>query len=786
MIKFLRSDYEFHFFGKPYSAFFFEYGKTKLNFGEEQYNLLLKGKTFAIHLGDKHNHSSYFVFDVDGPNDGGATAHPTALKLKTHLEKCGFTPTIFYSGSKGYHLYVFFDRVYPVNSLRRFAIDLLASFQIPDNIEIEVFPKNGEIDYEKGKYGNHLKAPLSIHPKTNVRSEQLTDYAVNIKVLELNKKENIREIEQESIEELYKSNGIENNIDKQVAIVMLADSVAPYFTSGDRHRIALGLSGHLKTNGIDKEITIAVFSRLIELSGGDRSDIYRVIEDTYTSTRIVAELGLADLPDEVEKSIYAYTTGQSPQSLKFDINNIRSTKRQPHIKVDLSATKTIEYINKRYRIFHDDNFIYVIDGDKIYSNLDTSFESLLIEFGLNTEESFGRQVRKVVLDYLYLNSVYTNPINFCEFKNGKISIYTRDSIVSVTDNVLTTKEFLPVLNKKDFKYIEYRDRKISLRSFLKKFELKPKDNDLILAWLVTQMFNESINTKPVLLIQGQPQAGKSTLANFLMRMIEDRKSEVVAYTGKDDALIASLQKHKVLVMDNLEFITGKTLDLINAVVTGAVIELRALYTTNNVARIKPTSSLVITSAHGSFDNDGAFQSRLIKVRLFDRSGFAVESVFWKQFEDCYNDLVSDLLDMCSLVIKEKNKQVQAKEENEELKKYRIRMTDFIDISNTLLNNNIIRTDIEQSLLEEQERDKYQTPYLDIFRKIRFKEELYHPFTIKEIYPRYRAVASTYGIEKLTSVNLGQRLLKTGIFTVTSAGFFRLLQPIYCSLENSLD
>jgi len=64
-----------------------------------------------------------------------------------------------YSGKKGYHLWIFFDKPYP----NRIARALASAFAFGN----EVFPKQDTIPC--GKFGNLVKAPLGIHRETGRR-----------------------------------------------------------------------------------------------------------------------------------------------------------------------------------------------------------------------------------------------------------------------------------------------------------------------------------------------------------------------------------------------------------------------------------------------------------------------------------------------------------------------------------------------------------------------------------------------------------------------------------------
>ena len=66
-----------------------------------------------------------------------------------------------------------------------------------------------------------------------------------------------------------------------------------YFVEGARHNITLGVSGYFKSNGVEISKTTEIFERVIELAGGDKNDIIRVINDTYTTKKSVADLSFA-------------------------------------------------------------------------------------------------------------------------------------------------------------------------------------------------------------------------------------------------------------------------------------------------------------------------------------------------------------------------------------------------------------------------------------------------------------------------------------------------------------
>lgn len=731
MIPFDKSAYELHFYGKAFAYHSVKYGKIFTGFGEDQYLQIQNGSTIAVCPVNSDNKSSYLVFDFDGPKDGGKKALPFVKQFKKLLLEKGLKPTIFFSGSKGFHVYLFFDNLVNSHLLKIYGEKIREEYTSTtdlDDIKIEIFPKQTVVDWKNRQYGNHLKAPLCVHPETKERSIQLTDYALN---------------ESKQLEEY------QDNVIKTVDAKLLATLLLPYFVDGCRHNITLGVTGYMKYHHITKEIVTGIFDLLIENTNADKEDIYRVIADTYSSEKIVADLAYAKLPKEVEVYIFSFVSGIEKPGIKTEVYALRSSKQPPHIKVDKCVELAIKYLSTAYRLFTDGVFIYIIYGEKLYTDQDTSFDSLLLRMGFNRDESFSKQVRYAIVDWIKYNGIKIHPIMYSRFTDNQLHVYTKEKVYTVTGkDDKEEKEFLPVLKFKDFTQVKHTRL---LRKYIKDYGLDDRDTDIIIVWLVAQLFSDSLKTKPILFLQGPPQCGKTTLATLLLRLIESFDSDPIAFSGKDDSFTASLAIHKVLVLDNLEFIKPEMVDRLNSITTGTQIELRRLYTTNETVKVKPTCSVIITSAYAQLNNDGALQSRLIRIRMGDRSKFWQEERYWKQVKEDYNNLYSELLSYARLILNNKEREYT----------YNLRFTDFLRISKILYDYNIIGLDIEKTLMYRQAMSKIDNIYYQIF---------YHaygnsiePFSVEKIFAKFAAIANGYGVKNLNVGTLTTQLLKTGLF-----------------------
>jgi hypothetical protein len=110
----------------------------------------LKGERTIGLYGAPDSTTKWLCIDVDDLDEAAIR------EVQNHARRFGIPYLTEFSGKKGYHLWVFFDRPYP----NKIARALSQAFAFKN----EVFPKQ---DYLRpGKLGNLVKAPLGIHQVT--------------------------------------------------------------------------------------------------------------------------------------------------------------------------------------------------------------------------------------------------------------------------------------------------------------------------------------------------------------------------------------------------------------------------------------------------------------------------------------------------------------------------------------------------------------------------------------------------------------------------------------------
>jgi len=110
------------------------------------------------------------VKDIHGRNDFTLNdwlpvLQKQVITAREILIKANASAYVEFSGYKGYHLWVFFNRPMPAGAVRRWMHSLFDNMPKANGaIEWEIFPKQDKV--EPGKYGNYVKSPMQIHKKS--------------------------------------------------------------------------------------------------------------------------------------------------------------------------------------------------------------------------------------------------------------------------------------------------------------------------------------------------------------------------------------------------------------------------------------------------------------------------------------------------------------------------------------------------------------------------------------------------------------------------------------------
>lgn len=691
--------------------------------------------TIAISCLDINNCSNYLVFDIDGNKDNLDACKYVGEKLSQTLKQHNLHTSIIFSGNKGYHVYVFFDAPINAFSLRMVGEYILSKLDLPNNVVVEIFPKQNTADYNSKSFGSHLRYPLSKNPKTNVIS--------NFSSVNINAAEDFSNLE------LFVLNkDIINTIINQLTI---------YFTPGKRHHLMLGLAGYFKNNSYPVSMPLYILGELHKvIKDLDINDLKRVITDTYAPDKEkIAGFSLL-------KSILPYNVIKLFDLLIYDATNIksivhqiRSAKGQSFNKIEECANLLTNYISENYHLYTD-GFLYVVDKNCMYTDANDSLIKLLHTYGISASDAFENSVYKKLVFNLYQKSSTIKLNNYQAYTpNKELLVFNSEATYTISDRVYKSNVVYPSFNYKNFSYVPNDKRKTNIRKFFHSFGLDEDQVDTLYTYLVFSFLVTDEIVKPILIFQGLPGSGKTTLASILLKLIENINSSVTTTITKEDDFKAMLPSRRCIVLDNMEAVPAWFFDLANSLCTGGEINQRKLYSNNVIIKIKPTTLLILTSAYADYE-DRAFNERSIKILLHKRNEFKSLQNLMFDFFNGYDSIVSELMDT---VIDIKNVIVDDY--------YTSRMTDFIRIRRQLIVKKYLRSkeEIVDDTLPENIQELLELMILSGLNKntsFYMKE-----YFIKIKYKYEKVIGKNYTLKMF-----GNDLIRSGKFERNTNGSFR--------------
>jgi hypothetical protein len=179
--------------------------------------------------------------------------------------------------------------------------------------------------------------------------------------------------------------------------------------------------------------------------------------------------------------------------------------------------------------------------------------------------------------------------------------------------------------------------------------------ELFKAWITSIFFAEAMPTRPILTLLAPSGAGKTTAARRVLRFIEGPTEDVLGVVqDKPDSIRASMASHKVLVLDNLEKTKASWLtDVLNRISTGSHIEIRTLFKTNELTKIRPSCYVIITATEMPFSEETVF-TRMLPIELATLTHPMPENLMQSQLMDNYVALWKGMLDVIDEAVKQLN------------------------------------------------------------------------------------------------------------------------------------
>lgn len=246
-------------------------------------------KTLAPYQLSTENTVKYMEFDVDIQKNGPATieqAQETVIYLCKKITRMfgPYSCMVEISGSKGYHIWMFFNDQLAARYAYALGHYIAESREHPDGIEVEVFPKQ----VTQTGYGSATRLPFGIHRKTNVRGV-IVDNTFTPHKDQYEAFKRVISIDVNNVFEVLQQNNIPvpDSIRRDAgkghtAYLCISRLMTEGPTEGQRDELMYRLGCYLRERGFDEETALVVMKMT-----NDKSD-YPLDDQTIISKMLSA------------------------------------------------------------------------------------------------------------------------------------------------------------------------------------------------------------------------------------------------------------------------------------------------------------------------------------------------------------------------------------------------------------------------------------------------------------------------------------------------------------------
>lgn len=174
---------------------------------------------------------------------------------------------------------------------------------------------------------------------------------------------------------------------------------------------------------------------------------------------------------------------------------------------------------------------------------------------------------------------------------------------------------------------------------------------LVVSWLVFAALPRG--PYPPLILGGQQDSGKSTVAKVLRSLIDPDEAPLTTAPRDDEDLIVTATNVWCPVYDNLSSLGPELSDMICRLADGAGFQRRARYTDGEVVTFKARRPVIITGI-GDVANRNDLLSRALTLTLpsLSDANRVAESEFWSAFEAARPRLLGALCDLIAGVLRD--------------------------------------------------------------------------------------------------------------------------------------
>jgi hypothetical protein len=268
---------------------------------------------------------------------------------------------------------------------------------------------------------------------------------------------------------------------------------------------------------------------------------------------------------------------------------------------------------------------------KLY-DIDNELDQLLIQLGLNSSTQYYRHAEAEIATIARMQEKV--PVHFYSaiVNDGVAIALSRDKYLLVTKDEITVKDNGDgVLFMYPGKPWKFTNTSGNCNLF---------NNNKIDSFIAGVL---SGNRVPILLVTGEKQTGKTTLAKLVLAVINGSVTDVQDIPKSSDDMKVVLAHDKIVCFDNLESAPPYFHDIICMAVTGATNRKRKLYTDSGISENKLDNAFIVTAINPSSMIRDDVVSRMIVVKTDKIVSFENENNLFDRALNSRNEYLSHLV-----------------------------------------------------------------------------------------------------------------------------------------------